>query len=180
MPLIVPGDAVMTFAGYQAGIGRLSFVLAYVVMEGATLLGASVLHWIGSWAGKPLLRRYGRYVHLDEERVKKIERWFKKHGPISVLLGRLIPGLRLHTSLIAGIMDIPYLVFLPFVAIGSSIYILFFMFLGLGLGREARRIIRLYWPYPTVLILATLAAIGLIALLAWWFRREEGQGAAES
>ncbi len=86
-------------------------------------------------------------------------------------MGRLIPGLRIATSFVAGVLQVPYRVFLPYVAIGSSIYILFFMALGLGLGRQSRRIAELLWPHPFLLIPAALVLAGVVAAVLWLRRR---------
>lgn len=68
IPLLVPGDGIMIYAGYRASLGNMNFVLAYLIMEAATLIGASCLYYIGMRAGRPLVLGYGRFVHVDEER----------------------------------------------------------------------------------------------------------------
>lgn len=170
IPLPVPGDGLMMFAGYRASEGRLSFPLAFVFLESGTIVGASILRWIGRWGGRPLVHRYGHYVHLDEHRLVQAEQWFDRHGALAVLLGRVVPGLRIPTSLMSGIFDIPYRVFLPYMALGSSLYILFFMLLGWGLGEEAAKMAILLWLHPLV-VAAVIVLLISGALLIIRLRR---------
>ena len=161
----------MMLAGYLVGVGHLSLRPAFAALEGGTLLVASILRWVGRLGGRPLIRRYGRYFHLDERRWALAERWFSKHGPLSIVLGRLIPGLRMVTSFVAGVFDVPYPVFLPYVALGSSLYILLFMALGLALGKETSSIVRLFWPHPLVFALVALALLAFAVLVVWLRRK---------
>ena len=50
------------------------------------------------------------------------------------MAGRLIPGLRIPTSLAAGAFRVPYLVFVVAATIGSDIYNIFFFMLGYWFG----------------------------------------------
>ncbi|TAK33968.1 MAG: DedA family protein [Chloroflexota bacterium] len=171
LPLPVPGDGTMMFAGYRVAVGHLSFVPTFLVMEAGTLIGATFLWWLGRRGGRPLLVRYGRYIHLDERRLSMAERWFVRRGAPTIALGRLIPGLRIATSFVAGVLKVPYRVFLPYVAVGSSVYVLFFMVLGLGLGRQTGRIAEHLWSHPFMLILAAVVLTVLVVLALWLRRR---------
>jgi len=166
VPLPLPGDGIMMFAGYLSSIGRLSFALAFIAIESGTLVGASVLHFIGRRGGRPLLYRYGRYLHLDTPRLHLIERWLNRNAFLSIVLGRLIPGLRILTSFVSGIFGMPYGVFLPAVGIGSSLYILFFMILGAVLGREVEPVLRLLsrhlWLATALVLIVVLALVILL------------------
>lgn len=168
VPLPVPGDGLMLFAGYRVAAGHLSFLPAFAVIEVATVIGASILRLISCRGGRPLLYRYGRFIHLDRSRLDQAEFWLAKHGRLTILLGRLIPGLRIPTSIACGVFEIPYRVFLPYVSLGSALYILFFLTLGLGLGRESRRIVRIFWLHPliwgTAGLLLLAAAVLVVSL----------------
>ncbi|MBI2861601.1 MAG: DedA family protein [Chloroflexi bacterium] len=177
IPLPLPGDGIMMFAGYQAAAGQLNFLAAFVLMETGTLIGTSILRWVARWGSRSILQRYGRYIHLEQRHLDKAEYWLAERGPVVILLGRLIPGLRIPTSLACGILEVPYRIFLPFVGLGSALYILLFMMLGLVLGRETPRIVRIFWLHPLVwslLALALLALLVLVALAVWLRRRASG------
>ena len=53
---------------------------------------------------------------------------------MAVVLGRLLPGLRVLTAIACGIFRVPYRVFLPAMGLGSLIYIVGYTMLGYFAG----------------------------------------------
>jgi len=64
IPMPLPGDLAAVLAGARVGQGRMHFLVAVVLIEAATVLGASVLYWLARRGGRPMLYRYGRFLHL--------------------------------------------------------------------------------------------------------------------
>ena len=141
VPLPLPGDLVMVVAGFRAAQGEMNPFTTLLLLELATLIGSSFLFWLAARGGRPLLYRYGRYIHLERDKLDKAERWVIKHGALAVVVGRIVPGLRMPTAIAAGVFGIRYAVFLPAVALGSSLYILFFFLLGYFAGPQALALI---------------------------------------
>src|SRR5262252_10742036 len=65
VPMHIPSDLIMVVAGSRIADGRMSLPLTLLAIEGATLLGASLLFWMAARGGRPLLARFGRFIHLD-------------------------------------------------------------------------------------------------------------------
>ena len=63
---------------------------------------------IGLYGGRPYLERHGRWLHLDEERLDRAERWFERWEDWAVFLGRLTPVVRSFVSIPAGVMETPF------------------------------------------------------------------------
>ncbi len=80
-------------------------------MEVATLLGASFLYLLAARAGRGLVYRYGRSMHLTPERLDRAERWLRRGGSIAIVLGRVTPGLRTATVIACGVSKCPSGVF---------------------------------------------------------------------
>jgi membrane protein DedA with SNARE-associated domain len=137
VPLPVPSDLLLVLAGYQVARGKMSLPWLLCLVELATVLGASLLYWLGARGGRPLLERYGRYVHLDRPKLDRAEAWLQRHGARAVFLGRLVFGLRVATALVAGALGVPYRTFLPAMALGGFVYMALFVILGMWLGPRA-------------------------------------------
>src|SRR5947209_4531279 len=113
VPLPVPGDIAILWAGYLAKLHRVSLPLAFgCVVLGATL-GSSGLFTISRRLGHPFLARYGGYIGVDARRLARAEDFFLRFGPWAIFLGRLIPGFRIVISAFAGTLNVPYGVFVP-------------------------------------------------------------------
>jgi membrane protein DedA with SNARE-associated domain len=68
VPVPVPGDFLMLGLGVHARQGRVPLWQALLVMELATVLGSSILYLLALRAGRDLVYRYGRYIHLTPAR----------------------------------------------------------------------------------------------------------------
>jgi membrane protein DedA with SNARE-associated domain len=169
-PLPLPGDLAILLAGYRVGQGKMNPLWALALLEAATLLGGSILYWLGARGGRPLLQRYGRYVRLDRARLDRTEAWLQRRPGVAIAVGRMTPGLRNLTVLTAGVFAVPYRTFLPAFALGSFVYILFFLSLGMWAGPQALETIGAV-RISMRLIATTIVFIGLGAFLTVMYRR---------
>jgi membrane protein DedA with SNARE-associated domain len=130
VPLPVPSDVAVLVAAHRAARGEMSLLMVFLLVQAATLIGASGLYWAGRWAGRPLLYRYGALLHLGPQRLARVERLVTERGAMAVIVGRLVPGLRIITPLACGVFRVPYPLFLPALAVASSLYLAIVMAIG--------------------------------------------------
>jgi membrane protein DedA with SNARE-associated domain len=111
---------------------------AYVAIALAGTIGyllGSLAGWaIGFYGGRPLLERRGRWFHLDEARLERAERWFRRWEDWAVLIGRVTPVARSFVSIPAGVFESPLLRYTVLTAIGSAIWCFGWAAAGWGLG----------------------------------------------
>jgi membrane protein DedA with SNARE-associated domain len=107
---------------------------AYLAIAVAGTVGytiGSVGGWaIGLYGGRPYLERHGRWLHLDEARLDRAERWFERWEDWAVFLGRLTPVVRSFVSVPAGVMESPLVRYTLLTLAGSAIWC--FAFAGAG------------------------------------------------
>jgi membrane protein DedA with SNARE-associated domain len=134
VPVPVPGDFLMLAIGAHAREGRLPLWQALLAMELATVIGASILYVVAARAGRTLVYRYGRFMHLTPERLDRAERWLQRRGTAAIVLGRITPGLRMATVIACGVFEVPFWRFIPSLALGGFLYILLYTLLGYFFG----------------------------------------------
>ncbi len=137
VPSPVPGDLMMLLAGVEVAQHRQHLWVVLLVQELATVAGASTLFAFSRRVGRPFVARYGRFIHLTPERLGRVETAMRRHGPWSVVAGRLIPGLRIITPIAVGVLGEPFLIFLPALAFGGFLYILALTLTGVYFGPAA-------------------------------------------
>jgi len=168
LPLPVPGDVAMLMAGYRVARGEMNLLWILFLLMLATLVGSSILYWLGARGGRPLLYRYGRYLHMDKAKLERAEAWLAQRGLQAVLLGRIIPGLRIITPLMAGALGVPYRTFVPALMISSFVYILTLVLLGMWVGPRAIEIVEgLHLPLRAVLTGVSFLVIGGVLVLLY-------------
>jgi membrane-associated protein len=111
--LIVPGDIILALGGVYASTGKLELWLVIVIGAVAATIGESVGYWIGHRFGRsfvakiPLIRRL-------EGRLAESEAFFKRHGGLTVAIGRYATAAGAFVPFSAGVGKMPYRRFLLF------------------------------------------------------------------
>ena len=160
MPLPVPGDALLMLAGYLVSLGKLSFLGFVICTDLGAAVGASVLYLVARRGGRPLVIRYGRYVRLREDRLDQLGRLFKRLGPFGPGICRLVPGLRIYTSALAGLAVLRYPLFLFNVLWACTVWAIVFLWLGELLGDRWREYGQLSQQFSLYAALALGIVVG--------------------
>lgn len=171
VPLPAPGDVIIMFAGYRASVGEMNLFDAALAVTLGVMMGSTILYSISRRFGHLVLYRYGKLVHLDEAKLARVERWIHQHGPVMVLVGRLTPGLRTPTSIMAGVFQVPFLQFLFFTTLSAVIWSGFWLGAGFFFGKRLVPLVR-YLDKSAYLILVVV-----VVLVAWIVvRRQQRRG----
>jgi membrane protein DedA with SNARE-associated domain len=107
---------------------------AYLAIALAGTIGYTI-GAIGGWAiglygGRPYLERHGRWLHLDEQKLDRAERWFERWEDWAVFLGRVTPVVRSFVSIPAGVFEAPFVRYTVLTLAGSALWC--FAFAGAG------------------------------------------------
>jgi len=130
-PVMVYSGAVAAgaFAGQNVVLFGYEFesgAPAYVAMAAAGTVGYTIGSllgwWIGARGGRPFLERHGRWLHLNEAKLDRAERWFDRWEDWAVFLGRLTPVVRSFVSIPAGVFRAPFWRYTLLTLIGSGIW----------------------------------------------------------
>ncbi len=130
----LPSELIMTFAGFEAWQGNISFTAAVFAGVIGNIVGSLVAYYAGSIGGRPLLLRYGKYIFFSKKHFNSAEHWFARYGSITVLIARVLPAIRTFISLPAGIANMKLTKFLLFTTIGSIPWVYILTLLGYQLG----------------------------------------------
>lgn len=120
------------------------FLIVLVATAGA-IAGAAVNYWLSVWLGRPIIYRFansrlGHMCLITEEKVKKSESYFDRHGALSTFIGRLIPAVRQLISIPAGLARMNFYKFVVFTGFGALVWNGILAFLGyiLASGFESK------------------------------------------
>ena len=136
LPLF-PSEAVIPFAAQDAHATGSHAVMG-VVLAGAvgSWVGAAVMYWICRWGGRPLLLRYGRYVHISEARVRAAEQWAARFGPFGVFFGRLLPVVRQLNGIPMGVVKMDFRLYSLFTLLGATLWCSVLAWVGIAAGND--------------------------------------------
>ncbi|GAB2618878.1 hypothetical protein Aab01nite_32770 [Paractinoplanes abujensis] len=162
----IPSEVILPLAGFTAGQGRMSLIGAIVWTTIGSVAGAIALYYAGVLLGRERLRATAARLPLIKlSDIDRTEAWFTRHGPKTVLLGRMIPIFRSLISIPAGVERMPLGTFLLCTTIGSLIWNTTFILAGYALGANWH-IVETYASVfqKLVIVLCVTAAVAFIAV----------------
>jgi energy-coupling factor transport system substrate-specific component len=159
-----PGDLVLAIGGIAVAGGRVNPVL----LVGAVAISITV----GAFIGR------GVAELLGWERLMRIAEPLRARGPLeraagllqrggwrTVFTARLIPGLRVYTTQVAGVSRVPLRTFVAGLLPANAVYIAAFVGLGAAFGRPIIALIQLaeHQLLLAILVVAVLVAVFFLA-----------------
>ena len=128
------------------------------------LLGSLAGWAIGFYGGRSFLKRRGRWFHLDETRLDRAERWFRRWEEWAVFVGRITPVARSFISIPAGVFEARLPRYTLLTAIGSAIWCFAWAGAGWGLGASWEGVHRGFAYVDYAVVAGILAAAAYLVL----------------
>ncbi len=159
--LPLPNDLILAYLGYLIFKGRLHPVPAFAAAFFGSLCGMAFNYALGRSFGLYIVHRFGRFLHVSEDQISRLHRWFEHSGRLGLVIGYFLPGVRHVTAFIAGTSRMIFWEFILFSSIGGALWSGAFIVLGYALedgwSRETARI-------HHILEIGSLAAVVLVGL----------------
>lgn len=166
----VPGETALIVAAIYAGTThKLNIYLLVGATVAGTLLGDILGFALGSWAGFWLLSHHGKYVGLNERRIKLGQYLFLRYGVTMVFFVRFLPVLRGLIAFLAAANQMSWRRFVTAAALGSFAWTVLFGFGPYWLGKAAHHLARPVW------ISLLCAAVLLVIAAAIFLHRNEAR-----
>lgn len=159
----LPSEIILPFTGYLVYLGHFELWPATIAATLGNLFGGLVAYYIGVWGGRPFIQRYGHYILIKERELAWTERLFKRHGEVTVLIGRLLPIVRTFISLPAGIARMNPGKMATYTLIGALPWCMFLIIVGEKLGENWNALKPLFHRMDLVVGVLVLGGLG------YWF-----------
>jgi membrane protein DedA with SNARE-associated domain len=125
--------------GAHVGLGGGAYIALALAATIGYLAGALVGWTVGRFAGRELLERRGRWLHVTPERLDRADEWFQRWDKPGVLIGTVTPVLRSFVAIPAGIFEMPLAPFAALALVGSAVWSFAFVGIGYALGSSYKR-----------------------------------------
>ena len=165
----IPSEVVLGFAGFLISQHIFDFWMTFAIACAAGVIGSIISYWLGSYGGRPLLLKYGKYIFFNEHKFTMAENMFNKYGGAAVLICRCLPGVRTFISFPAGVARYPFWKFVIFTIIGTIPWTFLLVWAGSILGRHWRDLIQ----YNHVFLIAVVVICVIIAAFVFWKRHQQ-------
>ena len=163
-PWILSG--LFIYAGYQLSQGDMMVLWIIPVNIAGGLIGSSSLYWMSRLGMLKILGRFTKFLHRDDSSDSRFNNYIKRWGPLSVLIGRMLPIPMPLTTITAGIFHISYLPFAFFAALSNFLWNALYMSAGMLTGRTHQFLLSNLGKTAALLILLGLLGI-VISVIIW-------------
>ncbi|MGH7776474.1 MAG: DedA family protein [Candidatus Dormibacterales bacterium] len=167
VPMPVPGDVFVMYVGKVAGRTPTTWLIAWLSLLAAVLLGATNLYLISRrWGRQLAYGRVGHAMHLTPARLRRGEDWFARYGAWALIFGRHVPGLRVPITVAAGALRVGYPVFVLSVTASTAAWIAIYLTVGATVGGRLQNFLSLH---RTTYYIAPAVAVVLVGYFVYRF-----------
>ncbi|MGH7326443.1 MAG: DedA family protein, partial [Candidatus Rokuibacteriota bacterium] len=140
------------------------------------LVGDHLWYAAGRVGGHRLLRAYCRLSLGSGRCLSRTREHFERFGPLTIVIGRFVAGVRIFASPLAGTGVISYPRYLAFDVLGAILWASTFIALGYVLGDRWRAVVERVGMGPVIVATVGLVLLGTATTVAMrlWRRRRHG------
>jgi membrane protein DedA with SNARE-associated domain len=138
LPILLPGDAILAYTGYSISQHHPHGSLwpAFSVALASVLCGATILYFVARKWGQRLILKVGKFIFLKQSHITRAEKLFAEYGPLTIIFGRHLPGMRVPVTIFSGSSGVKYSVFIASTFISTGLWILFYLSIGHRFGGD--------------------------------------------
>jgi energy-coupling factor transport system substrate-specific component len=155
-----PGDLVLAIAGIAVAGGRVNPVALVAAVAVTITVGALLGRGLAELLGWDRLMRIAEPLHARGA-LERAASLLQRGGWRAVFTARLIPGLRIYTTQVAGVSRMPLRTFLRGLLPANVVYIAAYIGLGAAVGRPILALIQLA---ERQLLIALLVLVALVVV----------------
>jgi len=132
--MIVEGPIATLIAATMAPLGAFNVFLILLFSILGDVFGDVLLYWAGYKWGMGFVRNFGKYIGITEKMVRKMKKYFTKHGGKTIFAVKSTTGLCWATFTAAGIAKMDFKKFLKNSFYGGIVWSSFLVVMGYFYG----------------------------------------------
>jgi membrane protein DedA with SNARE-associated domain len=177
----IPGDMVVVFAGYLAGIGNLNLGVVVFLSTLGGAVGFMTVYAVGYRLGRDVLVP-GRFRWLPRDGFEKARHWIHRYGYGVIAANRFLSGARSVISLTAGVAQMEPWRTAWWCTVSALLWTGLISYAGYAVGENWEIVVAYLRAYGRVILVLLGAAA--VAGVAYWYwqrsRRTAGESGTES
>lgn len=162
-----PGDAVMAFYGVAAAKEKFHVFPLITSSIIGYLIGALICYFLSYRFGSTLLERASFTSWFNQRSMTRTSTMLSRYGPVLLIPGRFLPGVRSVSSYVAGAVKMEFAPFLLYTLIGVIGWCSMWVLIGYWFGENLHAILQVA---QSSLAYITGGCVSVIAVV-WVYRR---------
>jgi membrane protein DedA with SNARE-associated domain len=154
----VPSEVILPFTGFLVAEGTFSFGGALAVALAGGLVGAYAAYAVGRWWRHRITGLGLGRLRLEQRHLDRVDRFFARHGEVTVGVSRLVPVIRSYISYPAGTAEMEPARFGVYTLLGSIPFAAVLIYAGMVL-RSDWTLVSSYFSYLDYPLIALVVVV---------------------
>lgn len=163
----IPSEVILTFGGFMTTYTNMTVIGIIIAATIGSVVGAMILYSVGLVVDvsrlEKIVDRWGKYLRLTRNDLKKAEAWFNQYGPWTVFFCRLIPLARSLISIPAGMSGMNFPLFMILTTLGSLLWNAILILVGVAVADNWRTIVAYMAIYSNIVY--AVLGIGFVFII---------------
>jgi membrane protein DedA with SNARE-associated domain len=156
----LPGETITIVGGFLAGSGELNYWLVLACAATGAFIGGICGYFIGKYGGWKFMLAFAKVFRVQEVQLEEIKTKFSDNAVKAVFFGRFIALIRIFTSPMAGVVEMPFGKFLAVNLVGAVAWASVMTTLAFFVGKVVSLEQLIGW-------VSKFAALALVIAIAW-------------
>jgi membrane protein DedA with SNARE-associated domain len=131
----LPGETITIVGGFLAGSGELNYWIVLTAAATGAFIGGICGYFVGKYGGWSLMLAVARIFRLQELQLEEIKTKFSENSVKAVFFGRFIALIRIFTSPMAGVVEMPFGQFMAINLAGAIVWAVVMTTLAFFIGQ---------------------------------------------
>ena len=149
----LPSEMILPYAGYLVQQGEMNLHLASLAGAVGCVVGSLPCYWLGAWGGEAFIKKYSKWILIDEDDLADARRWTARFGDLAFFICRMLPILRTFISVPAGVLGANLWTFTIYTFIGSLIWSYLLVYVGIIFGDNLAEFKHLWHKFDVAIAL---------------------------
>lgn len=174
-PVVVPVETVIIPMGYYAYLGTKSLSLLIFSCTIGIVIGCVINYAFARFLGRTFIYKHAKLLHINVEKLQKLEAKFLEHGRLLMFVGRFIPipAFKHIITLPAGMAKMPLQQFIFYNALGGCVFSTSMLLVGYFFGGSEELVHKALGDFGIICVILFGAYIVARFIIKYIIKRKE-------
>ncbi len=158
--LPIPEDISLIAGGYMAHLAVVNVHWMFVLCLAAVLIGDTTGFFFGRFLGNTAMQ--SRFVHrfFPKRKQFRVRAYFRRYGAKMIFIGRFLPGLRMSIFVAAGVLKVPFSLFILYDGLAALASVPFLVYLAWFFGDRIDSVVQ--WTRRSEYGILAVVGVGVV------------------
>jgi len=174
-PVVIPVETVIIPMGYYAYLGTKKLHLLIIACTTGIIIGCLINYAFARFLGRTFIYKHSKLLHINVEKLKRLEQKFLLHGRLLMFVGRFIPipAFKHIITIPAGMAKMPIHQFVFYNALGGFVFSTSMLLIGYFFGSSEELIHKAIEKFTIICVLIALLYIIIKMIIKFIIKRRD-------